>query len=313
MIKQGSITSGCVLPTLILSLFAISGIGLCQNSPCYTLLNATTHAVVVNFQYPDNLVPDGGVTNTTFSPNTQQEYCFDAYSATAVIATPNTIWEGNKRMVMGNTAGALPFGTYRMIGGPTPGPPPTPNSPIFWLISLFGQAFASNVDVRLHPLSNYPGPQNAVPFGATHFVLTALGNECVNYQAGSRDLHVIITPSGNCPKVGQQSVAFQRAGGGPWYQLLVGGGGCINLDEAHWNQPGQYIHLLPCTNGAASNDMWAVLHNPNPSFPANTQYRFVSKRSGGCLDLRSQDNVRSAQVQQNICSGVANQWWTLWN
>jgi len=213
-------------------------------------------------------------------------------------------------MIMGNTtAGSLPSGTYKMIGGQTPQPSAgTPDSPIIWIINMLGRAFSNPFDVRLHPLADYPGPTNAVPFGDSHLVLTALGNECWNYNKGSNDLHVILASDGTCPHLGQQYVAFQRAGAGPWYQLNVGGGGCINVDESRWNYTGPgIIHLLPCSNGAP-NDMWAVLKNLQPG---NFQLRFVNKRSAGCLDLRSQDQQKNALVQQNFCNGLANQYWSL--
>jgi hypothetical protein len=183
-------------------------------------------------------------------------------------------------------------------------------------------------DPRLHPLDVYPGPTSGsppqpvqvVPFGETHLVLTKLGNECWNYDAGKDELHVILANDGTCPNLGQQKVTFQKAGSGPWYQLNVGGGGCVNVDEGQWNSSnGQnVIHVKPCTNGAHANDMWAILLvKPAAGESGFGNLMFVSKRSAGCLDLRSQDwdkggNDRTtARVQQNFCNWTNNQLWSL--
>ncbi len=84
---------------------------------CYTLANATNHEVMVKFAYPPGEVPVNAVTSTTFLPNGKQRYCLSVGSVTANIATPHSIWEGNRAMVMGNAQGALPAGTYRMVDG----------------------------------------------------------------------------------------------------------------------------------------------------------------------------------------------------
>jgi hypothetical protein len=185
-------------------------------------------------------------------------------------------------------------------------------------------------DPRLHLLDAYPGPTTgnppqpvqAVPFGEAHLVLTKLGNECWNYDAAGKkdELHVILANNGTCPHLGQQEVAFQKAGAGPWYQLKVGGDGCVNVDESQWNSSdGQnVIHLTPCSNGAHPNDMWAILLvKPAAGQPGVGNLVFISKRSAGCLDLRSQDwdkggnDRKTARVQQNFCNWSNNQLWSL--
>jgi hypothetical protein len=100
---------------LIVTALSFSVVGLCQDNRCYTLVNTTKHDVVVNFQYPNGVIPQDGIYSQTFSPDAKFTHCFPSYSARANIATPNTLWEGNKAMVMGNTPGALPPGTYKMV------------------------------------------------------------------------------------------------------------------------------------------------------------------------------------------------------
>lgn len=103
-------SSVMIAQKVILAAFAFSTLGLCQDPQRYTLVNATNHQVVVNFQYSGGVIPVGGVTSATFQPGAQNTYCFQGYSATANIATPSTTWDGNRPMIMGNTAGSLPTG-----------------------------------------------------------------------------------------------------------------------------------------------------------------------------------------------------------
>jgi len=58
-----------------------------QQGPCYKLVNATTHEVVVNYQYPGNVILMGGHVQDKFSPGSELTYCYPSYSATANIAT----------------------------------------------------------------------------------------------------------------------------------------------------------------------------------------------------------------------------------
>jgi hypothetical protein len=78
---------------------------------CYTLVNATGHEVVVNYN-PNTPVGPGFVYQQKFSSGTRFGYC-TPYKVTASIATPNTIWDGNRGLVMG--PGGSPAGTYRMV------------------------------------------------------------------------------------------------------------------------------------------------------------------------------------------------------
>ena len=78
---------------------------------CYTLVNTTNHEVVVNYN-PNTAVGTGFVYQQKFSPGSQFGYC-TPYRVTASIASPNTIWEGNRGLVMG--PGASPAGTYKMV------------------------------------------------------------------------------------------------------------------------------------------------------------------------------------------------------
>ena len=86
-----------------------------DTSACYRLANTTNHVVAVNFQYP-GAVPVGGPVSIKVLPGAQMTDCFPTGSATANIVTPNTVWEGyGATIIMGNTSGALPAGTYRMV------------------------------------------------------------------------------------------------------------------------------------------------------------------------------------------------------
>jgi len=92
-----------------------------SQNQCYMLVNATDHNVTVNYQVPQGVsVGTGFVTGQTFSPGHQERYC-TPYRITANIGSPNTVWDGNRAMVMG--PGALPPGTYRMVAPPPPQPP----------------------------------------------------------------------------------------------------------------------------------------------------------------------------------------------
>ena len=160
-------------------------------------------------------------------------------------------------------------------------------------------------DPRLHEQKDYPGPKTDFP--RKNFVITALGQSCWNNNNGSPDLRMIAVQNGGCPAVGPQVVEFRRVRGGPWYELEVGGN-CINVDENSWNRTGLgVVHLLPCTGGAVTNDQWAIL----PVLNVPNQVTFLSRRSGGCLDLRDENAPNNEHVQQNFCSDVSRQHWKI--
>ena len=108
----------------VLALLPIADLG--QN-PCYTLVNATGHTVVVFYQYGGNVIPAGADIRRSFAAGESFRYCFSANSATALIETVGTVWEGDRPMIMGQVNGAMPAGIYRMI--PVGGQPPPPHSP----------------------------------------------------------------------------------------------------------------------------------------------------------------------------------------
>lgn len=97
-----------------MAFLALSATGYAQ-ARCYILVNATGHAVIVNFQYPPGVIPTDGILKQVFPPDAKFTHCFPTYSGTANIATEDTSWEGGRPMVMGGVQGALPPGTYRMI------------------------------------------------------------------------------------------------------------------------------------------------------------------------------------------------------
>lgn len=145
---------------------------------CYTLINTTNHQVVINYQYPPGLLGDH-VYQQIFVPGASIMNCFDpGTSSLALIATPNTQWEGNRQMSMGT--GGLPAGTYRMIQSPPPsGPNPTPTPATGcgdfggnWQVETFngGPASASplspmHIDQNVCNLSG--GYQSAGPYSHT--------------------------------------------------------------------------------------------------------------------------------------------------
>jgi hypothetical protein len=102
------------------ALIAFCAVGLAQNG-CYTLVNATNHEVAVNYEVPGGVVGTPFVTGQRLSAGSQIKYCAVLYSVTAIIGTPDTVWEGNRRMIMG--PGGLPAGIYRMITAGSSQPP----------------------------------------------------------------------------------------------------------------------------------------------------------------------------------------------
>ena len=91
--------------------------GLCSGqSKCYTLVNATNHDVSVSYQANVPLGP-GAVTGQTLPQGHKERYC-TPYRVVAAITTPDTLWEGNRAMVMGPVSDALPEGSYRMVTPP---------------------------------------------------------------------------------------------------------------------------------------------------------------------------------------------------
>jgi hypothetical protein len=101
------------LLALIASTLTLSVAGLAADNPCYTLVNATNHQVVLNY------VPAPGepADARKFSPGAKMMFCFPVagQSLTANIATSDAKWESDRQMVMGSKQGSLPPGTYRII------------------------------------------------------------------------------------------------------------------------------------------------------------------------------------------------------
>jgi hypothetical protein len=87
---------------------------LAADNPCYTLVNATNHEVVLNYV---PVAPGEPADVHKFSPGAKMMFCFPRPSGTltANIATTEAKWEGGQPMVMGRARPALPPGTYRIV------------------------------------------------------------------------------------------------------------------------------------------------------------------------------------------------------
>jgi len=102
-----------LLPLLAAALLlSIAGFG--ADNPCYTLVNATNHEVVLNYVPATPGEPDNV---HLFLPGAKKIFCFafPGLSIIANIATSVAKWEGDRPMVMGRKQGALPAGTYRVV------------------------------------------------------------------------------------------------------------------------------------------------------------------------------------------------------
>jgi hypothetical protein len=145
-----------------------------------------------------------------------------------------------------------------------------------------------------------PSVRDPIPQGVFYVKgsVPTTNNGCWDKADGRSTELTFLNP---CHFLGPQAVEIGHVGSSPWYYLMVSGA-CVNVDENRWNQTGEgVIHLLPCTQGARDNDQWGIVRKGDTWL-----VKFMNKRSGGCLDLRSQGQKI---VQQNICNDLSNQWW----
>jgi hypothetical protein len=97
---------------LLVLLLTLPMTAFCQ---CYTLINVTNHPVTLNYGL-ENGGPTGPpwVSGQTLPVGGQVKYCATLFNVVGSIATPNTIVEGNRRLIMGPHNG-LPGGTYKLV------------------------------------------------------------------------------------------------------------------------------------------------------------------------------------------------------
>ena len=230
-----------------------------------------------------------------------EEIFFSNYSAQAVIQTLGVYWEGFRPMIMGNTAGALPPGTYWIAGGPTPPPPPpppqgTPDSPVIWIINAVGKAFTNTSadDPRAHPLAACPAPPPGLTPGVFH-VISALGGtpaHDLQRETNSNELTQIVQRG-----LAQEWVEIGQYPDNCYYIKVAGG--CAYIQESSWRNTGpgplqlsiQYFGKCNNVGGGNGNDEWAIRLNTG-----NNLYVIQSKRSSLSVDRRSQDNSRVANA-----------------
>lgn len=113
---------------ILLVFVAIKSAAAFAELSCYTLVNGTTHTVQIDFDYPGHVVPVNGDISFDLLPGAQYPVhpplCFTpGTSGTANLGREH--WENVRgSLSMGYVSGAAQPGTYKILDGIGPVPPP---------------------------------------------------------------------------------------------------------------------------------------------------------------------------------------------